>query len=66
MSERRDVRVRGFDSGALGFGIFFVLAGVVFLLETFGVIELRAAVLWPLLLIALGLALLVAAARRRA
>jgi hypothetical protein len=64
VNERRGDR--GFDSGALGFGIFFVLAGVVFLLESLGVVEIRAAVLWPLLLIALGGALLVAAARRRA
>ncbi|HEV8571874.1 MAG TPA: DUF5668 domain-containing protein [Actinomycetota bacterium] len=63
MTERRDDR--GFDSGALGFGIFFVVAGVVFLLERLGVLELRAAVLWPLVLIALGVALLLAAARRR-
>jgi hypothetical protein len=63
VTERRDDR--GFDSGALGFGIFFVVAGVVFLLERLGVLELRAAVLWPLVLIALGVALLLAAARRR-
>jgi hypothetical protein len=53
-----------FDSGALGFGIFFVVVGVVFLLERLGVLEVRAAVVWPLLLIVLGLALLVAARRR--
>ena len=64
MNDGRDGR--GFDSGALGFGMFFIVAGVLFLLERLGVIELRAAVLWPLLLIALGVALLVAAARRRA
>jgi hypothetical protein len=64
LSEQRDVR--GFDSGALGFGIFFIVAGAVFLLERLGVLEIRAAVLWPLLLIALGVALLVAAWRRRA
>jgi hypothetical protein len=46
--------------------MFFIVAGVLFLLERLGVIELRAAVLWPLLLIALGVALLVATARRRA
>jgi hypothetical protein len=63
VNERRDDR--GIDAGALGFGIFFVVVGVLFLLERLGVFEIRAAVLWPLLLIALGLALL-AAARRRA
>lgn len=64
MSERPDDR--GFDAGALGFGIFFIVAGLLFLLERLGVLEIRAAVLWPLLLIALGLALLLAARRRRA
>jgi hypothetical protein len=62
VTERRDDR--GFDTGALGFGIFFIVAGLVFLFERLGVLELRAAVLWPLLLIALGLALLVAGRRR--
>jgi cell wall-active antibiotic response 4TMS protein YvqF len=55
---------RGYDAGALGFGIFFIVVGVVFLLERLGVFELRAAVLWPVLLIALGVALLIAARRR--
>jgi hypothetical protein len=64
VSGRRDAR--GFDPGALGFGLFFVVAGVVFLLESLSVLEIRAAVLWPLLLIALGVALLLAAARRSA
>jgi hypothetical protein len=62
VSERRDDH--GFDTAALGFGIFFIVAGVVFLLDRLGVLELRATVLWPLLLIALGLALLVASRRR--
>jgi hypothetical protein len=62
LSERPDDR--SFDPGALGFGIFFVVVGVVFLLERLGVFELRAAVLWPVLLIVLGVALLIAARRR--
>jgi hypothetical protein len=62
VNERREDR--GFDSGALGFGIFFIVVGVVFLLERLGVFEIRAAVVWPLLLIVLGIALLVAARRR--
>lgn len=62
MSEPREDR--GYDAGALGFGIFFVVVGVLFLLERLGVFELRAAVLWPVLLIALGVALLIAAWRR--
>jgi hypothetical protein len=62
LSEPRDDR--GFDPGALGFGIFFIVAGVVFLLDRLGVLELRAAILWPLLLIVLGVALLLASRRR--
>jgi hypothetical protein len=62
VSERRSDR--GFEPASLGFGIFFIVAGVVFLLDRLGVLELRAALLWPLLLIALGLALLVASRRR--
>jgi hypothetical protein len=55
---------RGFDSGALGFGIFFIVAGAIFLLDRLEVFEIRGAVLWPVLLIALGVALLIAARRR--
>ena len=62
MNDRPDRR--SFDPTALGFGIFFLVAGGLFLLERLGVFELRAAVLWPVLLIALGLGLLVAARRR--
>ena len=62
MSEHRGDR--GFDSGAVGFGMFFIVVGALFLMERLGVLELRAAVVWPLLLIVLGLAVLVAARRR--
>ena len=62
MTERREDR--GFEPATLGFGIFFIVAGAVFLLERLGIFEVRAAVLWPLLLIALGLAVLFAARRR--
>jgi uncharacterized membrane protein len=62
VNERSDAR--GFDSAALGFGIFFIVVGVLFLLERLGVLEVRTAVVWPLLLIVLGLALVVAARRR--
>jgi hypothetical protein len=62
VSERRDDR--GFEPAALGFGIFFIVAGAVFLLERLGIFEVRAAVLWPLLLIVLGLAVLLATRRR--
>lgn len=62
MNDRRDDG--GLDPAPLGFGIFFVVAGLVFLLEALGVLEFRASVLWPVLLIALGTALLLAARRR--
>jgi hypothetical protein len=63
MNERPDDAP--FEPAALGFGIFFIVAGVVFLLERLGIFEVRAAVLWPLLLIVLGLAVLLASSRRR-
>lgn len=62
MTERPDDR--GFEPAALGVGIFFIVVGLVFLLERLGVLEVRAGVVWPLLLIVLGLAVLVAAGRR--
>lgn len=62
MSERRDDRE--FEPAPLGFGSFFIAAGALFLLERLGILEIRASVLWPVLLIALGVALLLAARRR--
>jgi hypothetical protein len=41
-------------------GVFFVLAGVVFLLDGLEVISVGAAWLWPVLLIALGAAMVLA------
>ena len=41
--------------GSFGAGVFFVLAGIVLLLEWLDLFELLAA-LWPLLLICLGVA----------
>ncbi|HXF35942.1 MAG TPA: hypothetical protein VNO17_02030 [Actinomycetota bacterium] len=49
---------------ALGLGLFFVAAGVVFLLERLGVLAVGGRLLLPLLLIGLGVALLVTARRR--
>lgn len=43
---------------SLVMGLFFIAAGVVFLLDRLDVWELRARYLLPLLLIALGVALL--------
>lgn len=48
----------GWDRSALGFGIFFVVAGVVFLLDRLDVWNLQVAYLLPLLLIAAGIAVL--------
>jgi hypothetical protein len=62
LSERRDDR--RLEPAPLGFGLFFIVAGVVFLLEALEIIEVRASILWPVLLIALGAALLLAARRR--
>jgi Domain of unknown function (DUF5668) len=41
---------------SFGAGAFFTLAGIVSLLEQFDVLRIDAGVLWPLLLIGLGLA----------
>lgn len=49
---------------ALGLGLFFVAAGVLFLLERLGLLEVRGRLLLPLLLIGLGVALLATARRR--
>jgi hypothetical protein len=49
----------------LGAGVFFVLAGLVFLLDGIEVIAVGTAWLWPLLLIALGTALVLAGRGRR-
>ncbi|MDJ0924015.1 MAG: DUF5668 domain-containing protein [Acidimicrobiia bacterium] len=43
---------------ALVGGILFVLLGILFLLEALEVYELEPATLWPLLLVALGIAVL--------
>lgn len=61
MSGGRD----GLDRGALGAGVFFVLAGVLFLLDQLDVLTLRASYLWPVLLIGLGVAVLAGAWTRR-
>ncbi len=45
--------------GRVGSGVFFVVAGVLFLLNQLGAVSLRPAFLWPTLLIGLGAAVLV-------
>lgn len=54
------------DRTGVGIGLFFAAAGVLFLLEGLDVFTVRAAWLWPLLLIGFGLALLVGGFRRPA
>jgi hypothetical protein len=49
----------------VGAGAFFVLAGLLFLLDGLEVIAVSAAWVWPLLLIALGVALVLAGRGRR-
>lgn len=44
------------DLGALAWGVFFVAAGVAFLLDAVGVADLDAGLVWPVILIALGCA----------
>lgn len=39
-------------------GVLFIILGVIFLLEALEVFELAPATLWPLLLVALGVAVL--------
>lgn len=53
-------------SRGVGFGIFFVAAGVLFFLDALEVVRVRGAYVWPLLLIGLGLAVLFGGLGRRA
>lgn len=57
MTERRR------DRSTIVFGLFFVLVGVAFLLDRLDVWTIQVRYLPPLLLIALGLAVLLGAAR---
>jgi membrane-bound ClpP family serine protease len=49
---------RTYNRTALLAGLIFVVLGVVFLLEQLDVFELRAAYVWPVVLIAIGVAVL--------
>lgn len=51
------------DRWSAGAGAFFVLAGLVFLLDGLEVISVGTVWLWPLLLIAAGVALVLAGRR---
>jgi hypothetical protein len=49
---------RSYNRTALLAGVIFVVIGVVFLLEQLDVYELRAVYVWPVVLIAVGVAVL--------
>lgn len=53
--------VAGFHRGSLIAGIFFIIMGVVFLLDQLDVIDLRPGLVWPLLLIGFGVGVLAGA-----
>jgi hypothetical protein len=53
--------VAGSHRGSMIAGIFFIIMGVVFLLDQLGVIDLRPGLVWPLLLIGFGVAVLAGA-----
>jgi uncharacterized membrane protein YfcA len=53
--------VAGFHRGSLIAGIFFIIMGVVFLLDQLDVIDLRPGLAWPLLLIGFGVGVLAGA-----
>lgn len=50
--------LRSYNRIALIGGLIFVVLGVVFLLEQLDVFELQAAYVWPVVLIAIGVAVL--------
>jgi hypothetical protein len=53
------------DRASIAFGLFFVVVGVAFLLDRLDVWTIRARYLPPIVLIALGVAVLVGARRSR-
>lgn len=50
--------MNGLDRGAVGSGVFFVLVGLVLLLDALGVWSLSGRVLFPVLLVLAGIAVL--------
>jgi len=56
-------RFAGYDRKALIAGVFFIVMGVLFLLDQLDVIRLRAAYFIPIVLIVLGAAILISARR---
>jgi membrane-bound ClpP family serine protease len=52
------MELRAYNRTALVAGLIFIVLGVVFLLEQLEVFELRAIYVWPVVLIAIGVAVL--------
>ena len=52
------MKIRDVDTGALGWGLLFLAAGMAFLLDALGAWDLQARYVWPGLVIGLGLAVL--------
>lgn len=63
-NEHRHGHSGGFNPGAALAGLIFIALGVLFLLDTLDVTNLRRDVLWPAMLIALGVAVIISAAWR--
>lgn len=58
---------RGYHRGSVIWGLIFIVLGVLFLLDQLDVLDLKAAYIFPIVLIVIGATFLVsgAAARRR-
>ncbi|MGZ8755782.1 MAG: LiaI-LiaF-like domain-containing protein [Acidimicrobiia bacterium] len=53
------------NRGSIVAGVFFILVGVAFLLQELGLWDLKAVYIFPVLLIALGVAVILGGTRRR-
>ena len=53
------------NRGSIVAGVFFILVGVAFLLQELGLWDLKAVYVFPVLLIALGVAVILGGTRRR-
>jgi uncharacterized membrane protein len=53
------------NRGSIVAGVFFILVGVAFLLQELGLWDLKAVYVLPVLLIALGVAVILGGTRRR-
>jgi Domain of unknown function (DUF5668) len=59
------VKERKMSRGALGGGIFFIIAGIAFLLDELDVVSLSTGYLIPALLIIFGAAIIIESLHRR-